>query len=224
VSVLTFSDAQALALALATRTEQAAAAAIARSGRFRCALTGGSAARVLYPLLARARLDWTRVELFYGDERCVPPDHPDSNHRQALEALGGTGATFHPVDGTAPPDAAARAYEADLPGLDVVHLGVGPDGHVCSLFPGHPLLAEPSRRVAALLDAPKPPPARVTLTLPALREARSLWFLVLGEAKQEAVRQALRSPDSRLPCALAHRAAAEAVWFLDRSAAGLLAA
>jgi 6-phosphogluconolactonase len=219
-----FADAAALGVALVAQTELAAAAAVARTGRFRCALTGGTAAKVLYPLLARARVDWSRVDLYYGDERCVPSSHPDSNHRQALEALGGTGATFHPIDGAAPPEAAAAAYQATLPRLDVIHLGVGPDGHVCSLFPGHPLLAERTRQVASLDDAPKPPPARVTLTLPALEAARSVWFLVTGESKREVVREALRSLSSRLPAALAHRAAAESLWFLDHPAASLLVA
>jgi 6-phosphogluconolactonase len=218
LSELRFPDAARLGEALAGYTERAAALAIARSGRFRCALTGGTASRVLYPILARARLDWDRVDFYYGDERCVPPGHPDSNHHLAYQALGATGAHFHPVDGEAAPEAAARAYQAALPALDVVHLGLGPDGHVCSLFPGHPLLEERDRRVASLLDSPKAPPARVTLTLPALREARSLWFLVTGENKQPAVREALRVPTSRLPAALAHRAAAESLWFLDHPA------
>jgi 6-phosphogluconolactonase len=224
LSELRFDDVEALGASLVAHTERAAAAAIARRGRFRCALTGGTAARVLYPLLARARVDWRLVDFYYGDERCVPPGHADANHRVAYEALGSTGARFHPVDGEAPPEAAAIAYEAALPALDVVHLGVGPDGHVCSLFPGHRLLEDRGRRVAAILDSPKPPPARVTLTLSALREARSLWFLVTGENKREAVRDSLRNPTSRLPAALAHRAAVESLWFLDHLAASLLSA
>lgn len=224
MTLLRFAGVPALGEALVARTEAAAAAARARGSRLRVALTGGSAARTLYPLLAGARLDWSQVDLFYGDERCVPPDDPESNHRLALEALGRTGARFHPVDGTLAPEAAAQAYQAALPPLDVVHLGLGPDGHVCSLFPGHPLLEERRRRVAALEDAPKPPPRRVTLTLPALAEAGSLWFLVTGEAKREAVREVLCEPACRLPAALAHRAARESLWFLDHPAASLLAA
>ena len=223
MSELVFPSSDALAAAVVRHAEEAAKVAIAARGRFTCALTGGSSATLVYPALATARVDWPRVDFFYGDERCVPPDDPDSNHKAALAALGHTGARFHPIDGTRPPEAAALDYERALPSLDVVHLGVGPDGHVCSLFPGHRLLSETRRRVAAVLDSPKPPARRVTLTLTALREAGSLWFLVLGEAKRGVVRESLRSPGSPLPSALAHRAATESLWFLDEPAASLLA-
>ncbi len=224
MSELVFASIASLAEAVALRTVEVARAAIAQRGRFTCALTGGSAATLVYPTLAKAELDWTKVDFFYGDERCVPWDHPDSNHRHASVALGQTGARFHPIDGTRPPEEAAADYEGRLLPLDVVHLGVGPDGHVCSLFPGHPLLAESRRRAMPIFDAPKPPPRRVTLTLPALLEARSLWFLVAGHEKREAVREALRSPRSSLPAALAHRGAAQSLWFLDETAASLLTA
>jgi 6-phosphogluconolactonase len=224
VKARVFNTLEALADALALATEQAAQQAITARGRFACALTGGSAAKVLYPRLAQARLDWSAVHFFYGDERCVPATHPDSNHALASAALGATGATFHPIDGTQPPVDAARDYARELMPLDVVHLGMGPDGHVCSLFPGHPLLSETARQVAFLEDSPKPPAQRVTLTLPGLRSAQALWFLVMGEAKSAAVREALTQVDSPLPAALAHRAARASVWFLDQPAASLLTA
>jgi 6-phosphogluconolactonase len=226
VSVRTFPDAAALAEALVVATEQAAARAIAARGRFVCALTGGSAPRLLYPALSKARLDWSKVHFFYGDERCVPATDPESNHGQALAVLGATGAVFHPIDGTLAPAAAALAYEQALLPLDVVHLGMGPDGHVCSLFPGHRLLGESQRLVSWLDDSPKPPPERVTLTLPALHSAGALWFLVLGEAKAGAVKAAQPGavPASLLPAALAQRAARDSVWFLDQPAASLLTA
>lgn len=219
-----FETVGALADALALETEQAAQRAIAERGRFVCALTGGSAAKVMYPRLAKARIDWKLVHFFYGDERCVPPTDPESNHGLALAALGSTGATFHPVDGTKPPADAAREYERSLLPLDVVHLGMGPDGHVCSLFPGHRLLDDVEHQVGWLDDSPKPPPRRVTLTLPALHAAKALWFLVTGEAKKAAVYEALVTADSRLPAARAHRAARTSVWFLDQPAASLLTA
>jgi 6-phosphogluconolactonase len=222
VNPLVFSSPAELAGDFVRRTEVLARAAIAARGRFCCALTGGSTAALVYPVLAGADLDWGKVELFYGDERCVAPEHPDSNHRVALAALGRTGARFHPIDGTLPPDAAARAYEQTLLPLDVVHLGVGPDGHVASLFPGHRLLAEAHRRVAPVVDSPKPPLARVTLTLAALAEARSVWLVAMGAAKRDAVRAALGGASSSIPAALAQRAAAEALWFLDDAAASLL--
>ncbi len=223
-SPLIFADAAALAAELVARTEILARTCIFARGRFTCALTGGSAATLLYPALARAEVDWSRVEFFYGDERCVAADSRESNHAAAFAALGKTGAKFHRVDGLKAPALAASEYEANLPPLDLVHLGVGPDGHVASLFPGHALLADHVDRVAFLTDSPKPPPARVTLTLRGLREAAHLWFLVLGEGKREAVRASLRDPTSALPAALASRAAASALWFLDQPAASLLTA
>jgi 6-phosphogluconolactonase len=221
---LIFPDGEALARELVERTEMLAHASIFARGRFTCALTGGSAAKQLYPALAHAKLDWSRVQFYYGDERCVPIDSVESNHAQAYAALGRTGATFHHVDTRKPPAAAARDYEANLPPLDLVHLGMGPDGHVCSLFPGHALLEDEVDRVASLTDSPKPPPARVTLTFRGLREAKHLWFLVLGEGKREAVKAALTDPQSPLPAARAHRLAAISLWFLDQPAASLLAA
>jgi 6-phosphogluconolactonase len=99
---------------------------------------------------------------------------------------------------------------------------MGPDGHVCSLFPGHALLAERTLRVASLTDSPKPPPARVTLTLKALADARALYFLVTGEAKKDAVKAALEDASSQLPAALAYRSNVNSLWFLDQGAASSL--
>lgn len=210
----------------------AAAQAIAERGAFHVALTGGSAAQALYPVLAQTPMPWAQIHLWFGDERAVPPEHADSNYGLAQQALLSRiaipVANVHRMEGElAPSDAAAR-YEIalqDLAGgaLDVVHLGMGPDGHVASLFPGHQLLSSP-RLVDALTDSPKPPPARVTLTLRCLAAARSLWFLVLGRAKADAVREALLEPSSPLPAALASRAAREARWLLDDEAATLLKA
>jgi 6-phosphogluconolactonase len=124
------------------------------------------------------------------------------------------------------PEAAAVDAERDLvsvigapPHLDVVLLGMGPDGHVASLFPGHPMLRDHSRWVAHVDDAPKPPPHRLTLTLPALGLAREIWIAVLGEAKAAAVHTALDEPASVLPAALVTRAATRVLWLLDPPAA-----
>lgn len=194
------------------------------------ALTGGSAAK-LYDGLTRAPLPWDRVHVFFGDERCVGPTDVDSNFRLANEALLSKitipSPNVHRVRGEDDPDGAARAYEAELVShtddgaIDVVHLGMGPDGHVCSLFPDHALLREERRLVAALRDSPKPPPARVTLTLPALARAKRALFLVLGEGKADAVRAAIEDRDSRLPAALVHQMG-RATWLLDRAAASKL--
>lgn len=216
----------ALADALADTTESTARDAIAARDVFTLALTGGSAAKALYPRLARARVDWAKTHVYFGDERCVPPDDAESNFKLAHDVfLGPAGiptANVHRIDGEAPPADAAAEYARTLPVLDVVHLGLGPDGHVCSLFPGHALLAESTARVASLTDSPKPPPARVTLTRVALREARALWFLVTGDSKRDVVHAVLNDAASTLPSALAMREAQSCTWFLDAAAASRL--
>ena len=186
------------------------------------ALTGGSAAKLVHPPLARAGVDWARVTLFFGDERAVPPDHADSNFRLAretlLDAAGVPAARVHRMRGEAADlAAAAREYEALLPpALDIVLLGMGPDGHVCSLFPGHALLGERARLVGVVEDSPKPPPRRLSLTMPALAAAREVWFVLAG-ADKAAPARALADPASELPGPQVARAATTRV-FLDRAA------
>ncbi len=213
--------------ALALHVERAAGGAIDARGRFSIALPGGSVATEGFPRLAASRVDWQRVDFFWGDERAVPPSHADSNYAVARTLLLG------PVRASAarvyrmPADredlaAAARAYEGDVrrTGIDVALLGVGPDGHVCSLFPGHALLNEASRWVMPIDDAPKPPPRRLTLTLPALAAAREVVVVALGAAKAAVVKQAIEDEASQLPLALVLRRAAHAVVILDEAAAG----
>jgi 6-phosphogluconolactonase len=225
-----FATPDALAAELVDQTVAAATAAIAARGVFTMALTGGSAAQTLYPVLAQAPLPWDRVHVFFGDERCVGPAHADSNHRRAhatlLSRIAIPEANVHRIRGEDDPATAAIAYEKELldvtagtGALDVVHVGMGPDGHVCSLFPGHALLRDEVRLVAAITDSPKPPPRRVTLTLQALARARQLWFLVAGAAKADAARDAILDPASALPAALAARRGAAVRWLLDADAA-----
>jgi 6-phosphogluconolactonase len=190
--------------------------AIAARGRFDVALTGGSGAK-LYAAIDAQAVDWTRTHLWWGDERAVAPNHPDSNYRLAEEQLISRisipKANVHrmPAD-LSDIDAAARAYEAELPAaLDLVHLGIGPDGHICSLFPGHPLLGERSRRVAVVTDSPKPPPRRLTLTLPPLQAARARVVTAAGAEKKPIV---ARRNDPALPVALA----GPATWIVDPAA------
>ena len=194
-------------------------------------LPGGSVAQAFLPVVAEARVDWARLDLFWGDERAVPPDHQESNYRLADELLlrrvGMDPARVHRMPADSPTlDAAAKAYEVELarvlgktPRFDVVLLGVGPDGHVCSLFPGHAALHETSRRVVAVTDSPKPPPERLTLTLAALKGAE-IYIAAFGAAKAGVMRDALTNPASLLPVALAARAATRAVFMLDADAAG----
>jgi 6-phosphogluconolactonase len=208
----------------------------AQAGRGVCAiaLPGGSVASIFFPDLARAQCDWTRTAFFWGDERAVPPDDPESNYRVArrlwLEPANVPERRVHRMPAEAPDlTAAARAYEDEMarvlgapPRLDVALLGVGPDGHVCSLFPGHPLLDERTRLVAAVEDSPKPPPRRLTLTLPALWAAEVVVVAALGDSKAAVLRAALEDAASELPVAQAIRGARRAVVLLDPPAASLL--
>jgi 6-phosphogluconolactonase len=196
-------------------------------------LPGGSVAEVFFPVLARAAIDWTMVEIFWGDERGVPPDDPDSNYRVAEELLLRR-VTVDPsrvhrmLADAADLDAGGRSYESELqrvlddpPRFDIVLLGVGPDGHVCSLFPGHPALSEASRRVLAITDSPKPPLRRLTLTLPALAGAE-IHIAAFGAAKAAVIREALGTPASPLPVARAARLGRSARFLLDDDAGRLL--
>jgi 6-phosphogluconolactonase len=222
-----------LARVFAERFSSSAHAVQADGRAVSLVLPGGSVAETFFPVLARAALDWTMVEVFWGDERAVPPEDPDSNYRLADELLlrrvAIDRARVHrmPAD-VADLDAGARSHEAELqrvlgdpPRFDIVLLGVGPDGHVCSLFPGHPALSEASRRVLAITDSPKPPPRRLTLTLPALAEAE-IYIAAFGSAKSGVVREAQHAPESPLPVARAARLGKPAVFLLDDSAATLL--
>jgi 6-phosphogluconolactonase len=203
------------------------------AARLTIALPGGSAVTVCCPPLIRAAIDWRRVHLFWVDERAVPPNHPESNYRLAAEVFLGKlpidAAHVHRMRGEAPDLAlAADEYARDLrytlgepPRLDIVLLGVGPDGHVGSLFPGHPALDESTRLVLSIDNSPKPPPRRLTLTLPALTETFTI-IAAFGESKARVMEEAIRNPDSRLPVALAIRQAREVLVLLDEGAASRL--
>lgn len=224
----------ALADVFATRFADAARGAIAARGRFACALPGGSVAETFFPVLARAAVDWGAVDFFWGDERAVGPTDPDSNYglaeRLLLEPVGAASGGVHRIMGEIGDlDGAARAYEEELirvlggpPRLDLVVLGLGPEGHVCSLFPGHPLLDERTRLVAPITDSPKPPPERITFTMAPLALARETWVAGFGASKADAIAAAVDDPASRLPVALALRAAPRALVLVDPAAAGRL--
>jgi 6-phosphogluconolactonase len=195
-------------------------AVLATQPRASLALSGGGTPGPAYRLLAEAKLPWERVDVFFVDERFVPPDHVDSNYRMVEDTLLGplglpSSQVFRMEGEREDRDAAARDYEAKLPPvLDVVLLGMGPDGHTASLFPGHPALEERSRRVLAVVG-PKPPPWRMTLTLPVLLASRHVLNLVAGEAKRDAVRRAMEG-DVSLPAARV----TNQQWMLDPTAAG----
>jgi 6-phosphogluconolactonase len=238
---------------MAERVAELAAAAVRERGLFTFALSGGRAPLPLYRDLAGAfadRIPWADVHLFWSDERCVPPDHPDSNFGAAFSTLISRVPIprhhVHRMLGEVdPPSAAAVAYEETLAGFfrpyasaraagvapgptfDLALLGVGPDGHTASLFPGHPSLDERARWAVAVPPAPVPPPVpRLTLTPLALDRARRVFFLATGAEKRDIVFRVLAEPSDRArryPAARI-RAREELVWFLDRAAASALPA
>lgn len=199
--------------------------ALAERGNASLALAGGTTPKATYEALAGLPLDWTKVDVFFGDERCVPADHSDSNYRMAKAALFDRIAIpserVHRMQGElADRDAAARAYERELPEeLDVVVLGIGEDAHTASLFPGSPALNEIVRRVLPVVG-PKPPPERLSLTPPAITNARLCIVLASGAGKAEPVRRALIGALDivNVPIQLAR----DGVWFLDAAAASQL--
>jgi 6-phosphogluconolactonase len=205
----------------------AIAAAVVERGTCAIALSGGSTPRAVYEHLARDDMSvpWGHLEVFFGDERCVPPDDPASNYHMALDALlrhvpiPPTRVHRMPAD-AADVDAAARAYEALLPErLDVLLLGMGADGHTASLFPGAPTLDERERRVVPA-EGPTPPRRRLTITPPVIAAAHRAVMIVAGAEKAEAVERALQGPFD--PHALPAQLALGADWILDRDAAARL--
>ncbi len=231
--VFTFPDPKRLARAAAETVVEVLRAALAERGRADVVLTGGSTPATLYELLAEDyahALDWTKLDVFFSDERHVPHDHRDSNARMAREALLDglvPPERVHPFPTGSSPDADARAYEqtlrehfGDEPAFDLVLLGMGEDGHVASLFPGAPTIDETERLVVAA-EAPPSSPVRdrLSLTFPVLNAGRVTLFLVTGEAKRDAVAAVFRDPD-RSPPAERVTARDRLLWYLDEAAAG----
>jgi 6-phosphogluconolactonase len=234
VSVL--SDPQTLAQDAADRILTAAGHAVAERGVFSVALSGGHTPRLLYELLAAepmvSQIDWPKWNIFFGDERCVPPDHPDSNYRMAREALFDVAPI--PVDnifrmrGEIDPHDAAREYgemlrdRFDDTGLDLVLLGMGDDGHTASLFPHSQALKEKKHRCAANF-APDKGAWRITLTAPFINRANQVMVLIDGAAKAARVQEVLEGPrdPDRLPIQLIAPTHGPFTWLLDAPAAGM---
>ncbi|KAG7290474.1 hypothetical protein NEMBOFW57_000476 [Staphylotrichum longicolle] len=240
-----FPTVEALAPALRAYVITCQEAGIQRHGVFKVAVSGGSLPKTLAQALLAAPtsetdvVKWNQWEIFFADERAVPLDHADSNYgllkTELLDKLpqdGSAAPTVHPVDVEALDDAQELAdrYEQTLvksfagrdsvrlPIFDLLLLGCGPDGHTCSLFPGHELLRETSAWVAPIEDSPKPPPRRVTLTLPVVTHAVRVAFVATGGGKKEVMKEIFEEGNG-LPCALVNEGCGERCsWFVDNAA------
>ena len=208
--VVVLEDAEAVARHAADTLASAIESARREGRELHIALAGGSTPRRAYELLADVDGSWAHVHLWLGDERCVPEDHPEANVRMVGESLLANDRAqppvLHPVASPEVPEDAAWLYGrevlARMPDavFDLVLLGMGPDGHTCSLFPGHPVLDVREAPVAPVRGSPKPPPERVTLTLPVLRRARFTLLLAAGDGKRDALGRALAG-DTSIPLA-----------------------
>ena len=229
-----FANSEELARGAAEYLVARSGEAVAQKGFFTVALSGGSTPKVLYQLLAdepfRSQVPWSRTHFFWSDERHVPPDHPDSNYRMTQEAMLSRvpvpEANIHRVHGESP-DAAAAASEYEqtllqltkqtLPQLDLILLGLGPDGHTASIFPGSDVLNETKRLVAAPW-VEKFNTHRITMTLPLLNNGASILFLVSGADKAEMVKKVIEGP-KEFPAQAVQPTHGRLIWMLDQDSA-----
>ncbi|GAA3431138.1 6-phosphogluconolactonase [Kutzneria kofuensis] len=234
--VVVHSGGDLLAAAAAARLLTKLVDAQAARGSASLVLTGGRTGNAVMEHVrdspARDAVDWSRVDFYWGDERFLPAGHPDRNETQARAALldhipldPARVHVMEPSDGRFgdDPDAAAADYArllgSPVPAFDVLLLGVGEEGHTASIFPDSPAVHETSRTVVAVRDCPKPPPTRVSLTLPAIRYADEVWLMTTGEAKADPVARALAgATEVEIPAAGA-RGTHRTLWLLDSAAA-----
>ncbi len=237
--VRVFPDLETLSRAAAEIFVIAARGCAAKNGRFAVALSGGSTPKPLYTLLGapscRDEIPWDRTHFFWADERCVPPEHPESNYKLASDAFLSVvplpAANIHRILGEAGADAAARLYEdelrnffvgRDLPAFDLVILGAGEDGHTASLFPGSASLRQ-TERLALPVYPERPKRDRVTLTLPVLNHASQVLFLASGRPKAGIIAGIFDDDNRRdYPAGLVRPVNGEVTWLIDRAAAGEL--
>ena len=202
------------------------------------AISGGSTPKLMFQTLARTPFAWTKVHIFWVDERCVPPADEESNYKHANEALLAPAnipaGNVHRIRGEWEPEDAAAAYvrdireffglaEGELPAFDLIHRGMGADAHTASLFPGEPLIGD-TAGIAAPVFVEKLNMHRVTLLPGVLQKARNTVVLAAGQDKAEPLFQVLRGPEDpfRFPCQIATRNRQNATWFVDRAAAAKL--
>jgi 6-phosphogluconolactonase len=234
VTALVHENVEELASAVADRLAATLASAQAARGTASVVLTGGRTGNAVLAALRSATLDWSSLDVYWGDERFLPAGDPDRNETQAREALLDyvpvSPARVHPMapsDGEYgdDPDAAAEAYAVllkDVPAFDVCLLGVGEEGHTASIFPHSPAVYETARSVVAVRNCPKPPPTRVSLTLPTIRQATEVWLMTTGAAKAQPVAAALAGANEEDIPAAGARGQRDTLWFLDRAAASTL--
>lgn len=223
-----------LASATADRLAAALASAQAVNGTASVVLTGGRTGIAVLAGLRSATLDWSSLDIYWGDERFLPSGDPERNETQARTALldhvpvsPGRVHPMAPSDGEFgdDPDAAAEAYSvllADVSSFDVLLLGVGEEGHTASMFPHSPAVEETARAVVAVRDCPKPPPTRISMTLPTIARGHEVWLMTTGEAKAEAVAAALAGANPEEIPAAGARGQRDTLWVLDRAAAARL--
>ena len=221
-----------LAASTAARLAAVLGEAQAARGTASVVLTGGRTGGAVLAALRDATLDWSTIDVYWGDERFLPGGDPERNETLArTELLDHVPVSPERVHAMAPsdgefgddPDAAAEAYAVllkDVPSFDVCLLGVGEEGHTASIFPHSPAVAETARAVVAVRDCPKPPPTRVSLTLPAIRRAERVWLITAGAAKAAAIAAALAGADAADIPAAGARGRQETLWLLDKAAAG----
>jgi 6-phosphogluconolactonase len=240
--IIVLDDPAALSEAAARAIADEARDAVAARGRFTVALAGGSTPRATYERLAqpplRDRVPWDRTWVFFGDERGVAPDHPESNYRMAHQALLAkvpvpTAQVARIRGESDDPETTAAEYarrlvevfeckRGELPRFDLILLGMGVDGHTASLFPGSPVLKEVFRPVAAVHAAAAAIPQRFTFTFPLVNAAARVMFLVAGPEKAKMVKAVLGEPGGALPAAMVQPSPGRLTWLLDRAAASLL--
>lgn len=231
--VVRLPDAPAVSRLVAERLLEALVELQSRRDSVHLCLTGGNAANAMYEHLAElapsSELDPGRLQLWWGDERFLPATDPARNSLQALTRLGRTIAInpgdthmMAAKDGRKDSHESAAEYEAELTDVsfDITLLGVGADGHVGSIFPGHPSFEPTAKLVIGVEDSPKEPAERISLTFPALNRTDQVWFLATGAGKADAVARTLAA-DMTLPAAHIHGRQAT-IWYLDEEAAGLL--
>ncbi len=239
--LIILNDAQELYVRAAEETAHITGEAVCTHGEVTICLSGGSTPAATYDLLAtrfRLSVDWKEVQFFWGDERCVPPDHAESNYamtnRTMLSKLALRPDQVHRMRGEDPPASSAAAYEDQLrkrfglddgefPRFDLVMLGLGDNRHTASLFPGDPAIHETQRLVVAV-EVDAEPRKRLTITPPVINNAQRVMFLVAGQSKAAAVKDILEGPrdPDKFPAQIVAPQDGEVIWLLDKAAASLL--